>query len=211
MNEKLKIALPKGRLLNQSLEILKKIELIPADFEVKGRKLIFEFEKSILFLVKPWDVPIYVEYGAADLGIVGKDVIEERNRDVYEMLDLKFGRCYLVVAEPAEIRKKDDPQKWWQIRIATKYPRLAENYFLNKGVAVEIIPLAGSVELAPLLGLAERIVDLVETGRTLKENGLIEVERIMESTARLIVNRASLKRTPDKIKNLISSIEEVLK
>ena len=144
----------------------------------------------MLFL-KPADVPAYVSYGAADLGIVGKDILLEQEPDVYEPLDLGFGFCRLVVAEPRELWERDDPAKWSWVRVATKYPRLTEQYFSERGIQVEIVRLDGSIELAPLVGLAERIVDLVQSGETLRANGLVEVAEIARSTARLIVNRAS--------------------
>ena len=146
-----------------------------------------------LLFLKPADVPAYVTYGAAQLGIVGKDILLEQEPDVYEPLDLGFGFCRLVVAEPRELWERDDPAKWSWVRVATKYPRLAEQYFSARGVQVELVRLDGSIELAPLVGLAERIVDLVQSGETLRANGLVEVAEIARSTARLIVNRAAMK------------------
>jgi ATP phosphoribosyltransferase len=147
-----------------------------------------------------------VEHGAADLGIVGKDLLLEQGRDVYEPLDLGFGACRLVVAEPARLRR--DPQSWSSLRVATKYPRLTERHFSQKGIQVEVVHLSGSIELAPVMGLAERIVDLVATGRTLRENGLVEVEEILKASARLIVNRASLKTRYQAIQGLIESLRD---
>jgi ATP phosphoribosyltransferase len=161
-------------------------------------------------IVRATDVPTYVEYGSADLGIVGKDTLMEQGKDVYEPLDLKFGYCRMMVAEPAGLAKDDDPAGWSHIRIATKYPHVAENYFAAKGIQVEIIKLYGSIELAPLVGLSERIVDLVSTGETLKQNGLVEVETIAEITTRLIVNRASLKTKHKRITEIIKGLERVL-
>src|SRR5262249_28861491 len=157
-------------------------------------------------LLKPADVPTYVEYGAADLGIVGKDILLEQAPDVYEPVDLGFGFCRLVVAEPKELWERDDPAKWSWVRVATKYPALTEQYFSARGIQVEIIRLDGSIELAPLVGLAERIVDLVQSGETLRANGLVEVAEIMTSTARLIVNRASLKTAHARVTGLIDAI-----
>lgn len=159
-------------------------------------------------IVRATDVPTYVEYGCADLGIVGKDTLMEQEKDVYEPLDLKFGYCRMMVAEPAELSRDDDPAGWTSIRIATKYPHVAEKYFSGKGVQVEIIKLYGSIELAPLVGLSERIVDLVSTGETLKQNGLVEVETIAEITTRLIVNRASLKTKHERIAGIIQRLEQ---
>jgi ATP phosphoribosyltransferase len=158
-------------------------------------------------IVRATDVPTYVEYGCADLGIVGKDTLLEQEKDLYEPLDLRFGYCRMVVAEPAELSRDDDPARWTSIRIATKYPNCTERYFTGKGVQVEIIKLYGSIELAPLVGLSERIVDLVSTGETLKQNGLVEVETIAEITTRLIVNRASLKTRQKRISQIIKGLE----
>jgi len=151
-----------------------------------------------------------VEYGSADLGIVGKDTLMEQCKDVYEPLDLKFGYCRMMVAEPANLAKVDDPSCWSHIRIATKYPHVTEKYFASKGVQVEIIKLYGSIELAPLVGLSDRIVDLVSTGETMRQNGLVEVETIAEITTRLIVNRASLKTKNDRISKIIQGLELLL-
>jgi ATP phosphoribosyltransferase len=189
----LTLALPKGRLLDGALELLAGLGVEGVDAE--SRKLIFTDARRglrLLFL-KPADVPAYVTYGAADLGIVGKDILLEQAPDVYEPLDLRFGFCRLVIAEPRELWERDDPAKWSWVRVATKYPRLTEEYFSERGVQVEIVRLDGSIELAPLIGLAERIVDLVQSGETLRANGLVEVAEIARSTARLIVNRASMK------------------
>jgi ATP phosphoribosyltransferase len=189
----LTLALPKGRLLAPALEMLGRIGLdgIPAD----DRRLIFtDAARGLrLLILKPVDVPTYVEYGAADLGIVGKDILLEQEPDVYEPLDLGFGRCRLVVAEARALRERDDPSKWSWVRVATKYPNLTRRYFAERGIQVEVVRLDGSIELAPLVGLAERIVDLVQSGETLRANGLVEVAEIARSTARLIVNRAAQK------------------
>jgi ATP phosphoribosyltransferase len=154
------------------------------------------------------DIPIYVEHGAADMGIVGKDLLLEQGRDVYEPLDLGFGVCRLVVAEPAALRVRETPQALSCLRVATKYPRLTERHFSQQGIQVEIVHLSGSVELAPVMGLAERVVDLVDTGRTLRENGLVEVEEILKASARLIVNRASLKTRYQAVQKVIESLRE---
>jgi ATP phosphoribosyltransferase len=152
------------------------------------------------------DVPTYVEYGVADCGVAGRDVLLESGSDVYEPLDLGFGVCRLVVAEPRELWERDDPAKWSWVRVATKYPRLTEQYFSARGVQVEIVRLDGSIELAPLVGLAERIVDLVQSGETLRANGLVEVAEITRSTARLIVNRAAMKTEHATISDLIAKL-----
>jgi ATP phosphoribosyltransferase len=160
--------------------------------------------------VRATDVPTYVEYGCADLGVVGKDTLLEQGKDLYEPLDLKFGYCRLVVAEPGELLRDEDPASWSNIRVATKYPNVTERFFAGRGVQVELIKLYGSIELAPLVGLAERIVDLVSTGATMRENGLVEVETIAEITSRLIVNRASLKTKHQRITRIIQDLEKVL-
>ena len=206
MKELLTLALPKGRLLDPALALLRElgVEGIDAD----SRKLIFTDPARDLrvLLLKPADIPAYVIYGAADLGIVGKDILLEQEPDVYEPLDLGFGFCRLVVAEPRELWERDDPAKWSWVRVATKYPRLAEEYFSNRGVQVEIVRLDGSIELAPLVGLAERIVDLVQSGETLRANGLVEVAEITQSTARVIVNRASMKIEHARVTGLIDEM-----
>ena len=193
MSKPLTLALPKGRLLKPSVNLLREIGLDGLPDE--SRRLIFTDQREGLrvLVLKPADIPTYVEYGAADLGIVGKDILLEQEPDVYEPLDLGFGFCRLAVAESEELWRRDDPSKWSWVPVATKYPNLTERYFTERGVQVELIRLDGSVELAPLVGLAERIVDLVQSGETLRANGLVEVAEIVASTARLIVNRASLK------------------
>ena len=206
MSERLTLALPKGRLLDGALGLLRDIGVDGIDAD--SRRLIFTDPQRglrLLFL-KPADVPAYVTYGAADLGIVGKDILLEQEPDVYEPLDLGFGVCRLVVAEPRELWERDDPSKWSWVRVATKYARMTERYFSERGIQVEIVRLDGSIELAPLVGLAERIVDLVQTGETLRANGLVEVAEIARSTARLIVNRASMKTEYSEITNFIDQL-----
>ncbi|MBI2014617.1 MAG: ATP phosphoribosyltransferase [Candidatus Rokubacteria bacterium] len=210
MKERLTLALPKGRLLAGALALLRDLGVEGVDQD--SRRLIFTDaarDLRLLFL-KPADVPAYVLYGAADLGIVGKDILLEQEPDVYEPLDLGFGVCRLVVAEPRELWERDDPAKWSWVRVATKYPRLAEQYFTNRGIQVEIVRLDGSIELAPLVGLAERIVDLVQSGETLRANGLVEVAEIARSTARLIVNRASMKTEHARVTGLIEEMKAAL-
>jgi ATP phosphoribosyltransferase len=209
VNDYLTIAIPKGRILQESVTLFGKIGIDCEDLLSDTRRLIFENSEQRMryMIVRATDVPTYVEYGCADLGIVGKDTLLEQEKDLYEPLDLKFGYCRMVVAEPAELSKSDDPAGWTSIRIATKYPNFTERYFAGKGVQVEIIKLYGSIELAPLVGLSERIVDLVSTGETLKQNGLVEVETIAEITTRLIVNRASLKTKHKRITEIIAGLE----
>lgn len=206
----LTIALPKGRVMRQALKIFSKIGIEPPEPMEDSRKLIFEDKKNGLrfLVVKPTDVPTYVEYGAADIGVAGKDVLSETEKDVYEPLDLKIGKCRMIVAEPSLLSSKDDPSQWTSIRIATKYPKITERHFASKGIQVELIKLYGSIELAPLIGLSERIVDLVETGETLRQNGLVEIEKIMDISSRLIVNRASLKIKGARIAEIIEGLSK---
>jgi ATP phosphoribosyltransferase len=206
MKTGLTLALPKGRLLDPAVELLRELGVSAIDPE--SRKLIFKDPGRGLeiLLLKPADVPAYVTYGAADLGIVGRDILLEQEPDVYEPLDLGFGFCRLVVAEPRELWERDDPAKWSWVRVATKYPRLTEQYFSSRGIQVETVRLDGSIELAPLVGLAERIVDLVQSGQTLRANGLVEVAEITRSTARVIVNRASMKTEYAAVTQLIEDM-----
>jgi ATP phosphoribosyltransferase len=207
---RLTLALPKGRLLDSALQTLREVGVDGVDQD--SRRLIFDDARQglrLLFL-KPADVPAYVTYGAAHLGIVGKDILLEQEPDVYEPLDLGFGVCRLVVAEPRELWERDDPARWSWVRVATKYPRLTEQYFSARGVQVEIVRLDGSIELAPLVGLAERIVDLVQSGETLRANGLVEVAEITRSTARLVVNRAAMSTEYARIGQLISRLRAVI-
>jgi len=206
MSEQLTLALPKGRLLDSALDLLRAVGV--DGVEADSRKLIFDDvgHGLRLLLLKPADVPAYVTYGAADLGIVGKDILLEQEPDVYEPLDLGFGFCRLVVAEPRALWERDDPSKWSWVRVATKYARMTERYFSERGIQVEIVRLDGSIELAPLVGLAERIVDLVQSGETLRANGLVEVAEIARSTARLIVNRASMKTQYAMVTKLIDEL-----
>ena len=204
----LTVALPKGRLLDPALQLLSGMGIRGLEADTR-RLLLTDAERDLRFIfLKPADIPTYVEYGAADLGIVGKDILAEQQPDVYEPVDLGFGFCRLVVAELRELWERDDPTKWSWVRVATKYPTLTERYFSERGIQVEMIHLDGSIELAPLVGLAERIVDLVQSGETLRANGLVEVAEIMTSTARLIVNRASLKTAHARVNALIAALRQ---
>lgn len=196
----LTVALSKGKLLSGSGGLFRRAGLpFPED---EGRKLVVALDGLRFLFVKDMDVPTYVEYGAADCGIAGRDVLLESGSDVYEPLDLGFGRCRLVVARPrASVRKAVS-----SIRVATKYPRVAAGHFLESGLSAEVVKLSGSVELAPALGLADCIVDIVETGRTLEENGLVAVEEIVESSARLVVNRASYHARREEISELVETL-----
>ena len=209
MKDTITIALPKGRLLNTSIALFSKLGLLPRGLKANSRKLLFEDSRKCIrmMIVRAVDVATYVEYGAADLGIVGKDVLLEQTPDVYEPIDLRFGACRIVVAGPktAAVAPSGSSAK---LKIATKYPRIADRYFNEQGLPVEIIRLSGAIELAPLIGLSEQIVDLITTGKTLYENHLEEISLIAESTARLIVNRASLKTKSKTIVPLLTRIEK---
>jgi ATP phosphoribosyltransferase len=201
------IAMAKGRLAKQAVKLFNKAGIdLPEDM-LSSRKLIFELpqENLEIILVKPADVPIYVEYGTADLGIVGKDTLLEENRDLYEMLDLKFGKCRFALAGLPESK-----ETLLQRKVATKYPDFTRRYFKSKGEPVEIIKLNGSIELAPLTGLADTILDIVQTGRTLKENGLIVYENIQDLSARLVVNKVSMKTYQKEISKIIDALEDEL-
>ncbi|ASS98235.1 MULTISPECIES: ATP phosphoribosyltransferase [Geobacillus] len=203
----LTIAMPKGRIFDEALELLRRADYaLPPEFD-ESRKLVIDVpeEQMRFILAKPMDVVTYVEHGVADLGIAGKDVLMEEERDVYELLDLHISRCHLAVAGlPGAKMNEIAP------RVATKYPNIASTYFREQGEQVEIIRLNGSIELAPLIGLADRIVDIVSTGRTLKENGLVELERIAEVTSRLIVNPASYRLNGGNIERLVDRLAAVI-
>jgi ATP phosphoribosyltransferase len=188
----LTIALPKGRLLNPALDVLAGLGYDVSEIRGGTRKLIIDdVSRSARFLLlKPFDVVTFVEYGAADLGIVGQDVLMEQESDVFEPLALPFGHCRIVLAARRE-RAKTEWRLATSLRVASKYPRIARRVFVERGWSAEIISLSGSVEIAPALGLADLLVDIVDTGRTLQENGLVEIETLRQSQAALIVNRAS--------------------
>jgi ATP phosphoribosyltransferase len=207
----LTVALPKGRMQDLVLDLLGSVGYMLPDGVLSGRKLVFyDQTRTIRFiLAKPADVPTYVEHGASDLGVVGLDVLREENRDLYEPLRLGLGRCRLVLAGPPQIDKRN-LRLQSNLRVATKYPRLALAFFHQQGISAEIIPLSGSVELAPGVGLADVLVDLVETGSTLRENGLIEYETLLESEAVLVVNRASHKLRFKVIQELIARLADAV-
>ncbi|WP_434298153.1 ATP phosphoribosyltransferase [Clostridium sporogenes] len=210
--KKIKIALTKGRLEKKAIEIFKTININTRELEDKGRKLIFNCENEEynieFFLVKAKDVETYVEYGAADIGIVGKDTLMETNKEFYEVLDLNVGKCKFALAALPNFKLD---QGYNRKKIATKYPNIAREYFRKKDMDVELIKIEGSVELGPIVGLADAIVDIVETGNTLRENGLVVVEDICEISARMIVNKASMKTKRDEIIKIIENISEVIK
>lgn len=209
-NAPLTFALPKGRLTEDALVHLARAGYAVPNNGDAGRKLVLDTADGRLrfILAKPSDVPIFVEYGAADVGIAGLDVVREAERDVYEPLLLPFGQCRLVVAGPAD--QPDRPLRLERSpRVATKFPRLTEAFFRKRGLAPEIIVMSGSVELAPLVGLADLIVDLVQSGVTLRENGLAERRVILESQAVLIANRAAYRLRAREIRELIDALARV--
>jgi ATP phosphoribosyltransferase len=205
MEQPLTIALPKGRVMNDAIMMLMNAGVPIGAIEEDSRKLIFfSQDKQFRFIAaKPFDIPTYVEYGVADLGVVGKDILLEEEKDVYELLDLKIGFCRMVVAGREEVGSYPIYYK-----VATKFPHIAEEYFTQKGEQVEIIKLNGSIEIAPIIGLAEKIVDIVSTGKTLKENRLIELEQICTITARLIANRVSFRLRNNQVLDLLQRMKE---
>jgi ATP phosphoribosyltransferase len=201
------VALSKGKLLEYALDLFQRAGFTNGELAADSRRLVIPCydQDMTLLIVRPSDVPTYVEYGAADIGVVGKDMLLEQERDVYEPLDLQFGACRISVVA---LRGQELPGGLSsKIRVATKYPTITERYFNQKGIPVELIKLYGSIELAPLVGLADRIVDLVSSGQTLKAHDLVEVELIAHSTARLIVNRASLKMKHERVTDLITRLK----
>lgn len=210
MKEIITIALSKGKLLEPTMALFQRAGYAGCPIQEDDRRLIWEQPKNghRFLIVRPSDVPAYVEYGAADLGVVGKDVLLEQHPDVYEPVDLGLGGCKLVVAKPKG--QTSSPRLSSTLRVATKYPGITERYFNQQGLPVEIIKLYGSIELAPLVGLADRIVDLVSTGKTLQANNLEEESVIAWSTARLIVNRASLKMKHEAIHQVIARLRQSL-
>lgn len=209
----LRIALSKGRILEEGLPLLERAGFTPAEDPRASRRLVLDSaDPSVkLIVVRAADVPTYVQYGAAELGFAGKDVLMESEGDgLYELLDLNVGRCRMVVAEPDQLAADDDPRSWTRLRIATKYPRTTRRHFAAKGIQTDIIKLYGSMELAPLVGLSDRIVDLVHTGRTLRDNGLVEVEHIADISARLVANRAAAKMKHAAVKALVERLRQAV-
>ena len=209
MTDTLTIALSKGRILEECLPLLASAGISPLEDPGKSRKLILDTTQPQvkLVVIRSADVPTYVQYGAADLGVSGKDVLMEYGGDgLYELLDLRISVCRMMVAEPARLAERDDPRNWTRLRIATKYPMITKRHFAAKGIQTDIIKLYGSMELAPLVGLSDRIVDLVGTGATLKANGLVEVEHIADISARLVANKASMKMKHVALNRLVTQL-----
>ena len=202
------IALSKGRILDETLPLLKQAGIELTEDPAKSRKLIFDTTQSgvNILIIRATDVPTYVEYGAADLGVAGKDVLMEHGSDgVYEPVDLKIAACKLMVAAPVNA-----PPVVGRLKVATKFVNIAKRYYAEQGIQAEIIKLYGSMELAPLVGLADRIVDVVDTGNTLKANGLEPTELICPISSRLIVNKASMKMKHQRIQGIVSSLQQAV-
>lgn len=207
----LTIALPKGKLFDKSANMLASLGYTAEGLKENSRKLVItnEQEKIRFIITKTADLPTYVEYGAADIGIIGKDVLMEESKDVYELLDLKFGLCRIMVAVP-EALKQEKLSDYAHMRVATKFPNIAESFFHSVGMQMEFIKLNGSIELAPMVGLAEIIVDIVETGSTLRANKLVEIANIHVATARFIANRVSFKMKFDRINKITEQLKALV-
>ena len=215
MTKKIIIAVPRGRIINECKEILNKTSFAPESllFDPNTRKLTFKSKDSSINYIKvrAFDVCTFVAFGAAHMGIAGDDVVQEYDySEVYAPINLNIGHCRLSIAAPINLLKNEDPSSWSNIRVATKYPNLTKRFFANKGVQVDPIKLNGSMELAPSLSMCRRIVDLGSTGKTLKENGLKEVETIIEVQSKLIINRSAYKTKIKKIESLISEIGKIV-
>lgn len=203
------IAMSRGRLFEEAVVLFNKADIDLSKVLDDTRKLIFEFEEYQLkiLIVRPTDVPTYVEYGAADCGIVGKDTMMEENYNLYEPLDLGIGKCKLIVAAPNDFKMEISPSG--TLKVATKYPKIANNFYRQKGIRAEIMKLYGSIELAPIVGLSDVIVDLTATGETLKENKLKIIDKIADITARFIVNKVSMKVKSEEVRGLINKLKKV--
>lgn len=211
----LTLAIPKGRIYDELAPLMSAIGITPEDkfFDDADRSLSFATNVAQLSIirVRSSDVATFVAYGAAQLGVCGSDIMEESNYpDIYAPLDLGIGKCRLSVAEPAQLAQGDDPSRWSHIRIATKYPHLTQRHFAARGVQAECIKLSGAMELAPAIGLSQRIVDLVSSGATLKANGLVEIEKIMDVSSKLIVHRGAYKTRAAEIEPIITAFREAL-
>lgn len=201
------IALSKGRILKEEVALFKDAKIDISDVLKDDRRLLFTFTelKINVMLLKPFDVPVYVEKGAADLGIVGRDVILEENREVFSLLDLGIGKCRISIAKPKKILQSVEGK----LRVGTKFPEITKNYYESKGMNVDIIKLYGSIELAPLTGITDCIVDIVSSGETLRKNGLEEVEKICDISSYLIANRTSFKTKFNEVKRIIQGLQKV--
>ncbi|QGG49028.1 ATP phosphoribosyltransferase [Heliorestis convoluta] len=213
MRNFLTIALPKGKLYEDSVDLLQEAGLCTEGLKEDSRKMVFtnEVEGLKYIICRPTDIPTFVEYGAADLGIVGKDTIVEQDKDLMELVDLRFGYCRFVVALPEVTAQGRDLSQFNHRRVATKFPYVAENFFRQRGMQVEVIKLHGNIELAPAVGLADMIVDIVSTGRTLRENQLVAIEDIFGATARLVANRVAYRLKHQKIQPLVDCVRSIVK
>ena len=214
-NNKVIIAVPKGRILGELIPIFTKLKILPEKdfFNSESRKIMFSTSSDLISLIKvrSFDVANFVAFGGAHMGIVGLDVIKEFSfEEIYAPVNLGIGLCRLSVAEPIKLALKDDPKTWSHLKVATKYPKITKKHFAERGVQAECLKLNGALEIAPRLGLSKRIVDLVSTGKTLEENGLTEIEKIMDVTSYLIVNRDMAKAYPNKTKRIISNFRKVV-
>jgi len=214
-DNKIIIAVPKGRILNELIPIFKKLKILPEKdfFNSESRKIMFSSSNDLINLIKvrSFDVANFVAFGGAHLGVVGLDVIKEFSfEEIYAPVNLRIGLCRLSVAEPIELALRDDPKTWSHLKVATKYPNITKKHFAERGVQAECLKLNGALEIAPRLGLSKRIVDLVSSGKTLKENKLTEIEKIMDITSYLIVNRDMAKAYPNKINKIIANFRKVI-
>jgi ATP phosphoribosyltransferase len=200
------LALPKGRILDEAAAVFARAGYDLAPVLENTRKLVIDCGRVRVLVLRNSDVPTYVAHGAADVGVVGSDVLDEEGRDLYEPLDLGIGRCRMIVAQKADARADELAH----LRIATKYPRTTKAYLAKKGITAEVIKLSGAIELGPLTGLCERIVDITQTGETLRQNGLIEIDTVAQVSSRLVVNPARLKLDGDRLGALIDSLERAL-
>ena len=215
IKKKIIIAIPKGRILKELVPILQKVNIVPEQsfYKNNNRKLMFSTSDKNIFIiiVRSFDVANFVAFGGAHLGVVGSDVIKEFSfEEIFAPVNLEIGKCRMSVAEPIKLAVNDDPKSWSHVRVATKYPKITKKYFADRGVQAECLKLNGALEIAPMLGLTKRIVDLVSSGKTLKENGLAEVSKIMDVSSYLIVNRNISKSKPEKIKAIIERFRKVI-
>ena len=208
MSRPLILGLPKGRILDETAAVFAKAGYDLSPLFADSRKLVFECGPLRVLVLRNSDIATYVAYGAADIGVVGSDVLAEEGRDLYEPLDLGIGRCRMIVAEPADQRVDD--RSLSHLRIATKYPRTTRAYLQKKGITAEVIELSGAIELGPLTGLCDRIVDITQTGETLRQNGLVEIDTIAQVSSRLVVNPARLKLDGERIGALIDALERAV-
>ncbi|MGE0403316.1 MAG: ATP phosphoribosyltransferase [Kofleriaceae bacterium] len=208
MTRPLILGLPKGRILDETAKVFAKAGYDLSPLFADSRKLVFECGVLRVLVLRNSDIATYVAYGAADIGVVGSDVLAEEGRDLYEPLDLGIGKCRMIVAERAD--QRIDDRSLSHLRIATKYPRTTRAYLQKKGITAEVIELSGAIELGPLTGLCDRIVDITQTGETLRQNGLVEIDTIAEVSSRLVVNPARLKLDGERIGALIDALERVV-